>query len=114
MDERVKIISISWGFRTQSIDVIEKVINEAIENGIIIFGAGGNEGSNFDIPFPAIMNNVFCIGSARGKGRPSEFNPPHDVIEKYSVLGEEVIAAYFRESLDGAVHDAKEAKSGSS
>ena len=60
------------------------------------------------------MDNVFCIGSARGKGWPSEFNPPHDSIEKYSALGEEVVAAYFRETLDGTVHDEKQAKSGSS
>jgi hypothetical protein len=60
------------------------------------------------------MDNVFCIGSARGKGRSSEFNPPHDIIEKYSAVGEEVIAAYFHESLDGASHNARQAKSGSS
>ena len=33
---------------------------------------------------------------------------------KYSALGEEVVAAYFREPLDGAVHGEKQAKSGSS
>lgn len=60
------------------------------------------------------MHNVFCIGSARAKGWPSEFNPPHDTIEKYSAPGEEVIGAYFCESLDGVIHDKKQARSGSS
>jgi hypothetical protein len=87
---------------------------EAINNGIIIFAAAGNEGTHFNIPFPAIMENVFCIGSARGKGSPSEFNPPHGTIEKYSALGEEVVGAYFCESPDGVIHDEKQARSGSS
>ena len=79
-------------------ELIEQVINKAIEAGIIILAAAGNQGSNFDIPFPSTMDNVFCIGSARGRGRASEFNPPHrNVREKYSALGEEVVAAFFHE-----------------
>ena len=80
----MNVISISWGIRTQCIEPLEKIINVAIEKGIIVLGAAGNDGSNSDIPFPATMQNVFCIGGARGKGRPSEFNPPHDSVEKFS------------------------------
>jgi hypothetical protein len=49
------------------------------------------------------------------RGRASEFNPPHrNVREKYSALGEEVVGAFFRGSLDGAVHEERQARSGSS
>ena len=61
-------------------------LKKAIDNGEIILAAAGNEGTNFDIPVPAVMDNVFCIGSAQGKGHPSGFNPPHD-IENYCALG---------------------------
>jgi len=98
-----------------TVQPIEQIINKAIDDGIIILAAAGNQGSNFDIPFPSRMDMVFCIGSAHGRGHASEFNPPHrDVIEKYSVLGEEVVAAYFHNTLDSTVHERMQARSGTS
>ena len=50
---------------------------------------------------------MFCIGAADGKGHPSTFNPPFAKIEKYSVLGEAVLASdIWRPSPDdrNAVH----------
>jgi len=111
----VDIISISWGFRIKTIPEIESVINKAIDNGIIIIAAAGNEGANFDIPFPADMNDVFCIGAASALGRESEFSPPHDELFKFSALGEEVLAAYTKHDCDPtSQHNERQARSGSS
>ena len=109
------IISLSWGFRSKTVTEIETVINKAIESGIIVIAAAGNEGSNFDIPFPANMTDVFCIGAARAFGRDSEFNPPHEERFKFSVLGEEVRAAYTKRDCDPtAQHSEEQVRSGSS
>jgi hypothetical protein len=111
----VDIISLSWGFRIRTIPEIETVINKAIEKGIIVIAAAGNEGSNFDIPFPANMTDVFCIGAATALGRDSEFNPPHDEILKFSALGEEVLAAYTKYNCDPiSKHNERQVRSGSS
>jgi len=95
-----------------ALEPIEQIIDRAIDEGIIILAAAGNEGSNFDIPFPSTMENVLCIGSAHGRGLSSEFNPPHrNVTEKYSALGEHVVAAFFHET---PFHEERQARSGSS
>jgi hypothetical protein len=115
IEEKVDIISISWGFRIKTIPELETVINKAIEHGIIVIAAAGNEGSNFDIPFPANIMDVFCIGAARALGRDSEFNPPHDEVLKFSALGEEVLAAYTKHDCDPiSRHNERQVRSGSS
>lgn len=115
IEEEVDIISLSWGFRIKTIPEIDTVINKAIEKGIIVIAAAGNEGSNFDIPFPANMTDVFCIGSARALGRDSEFNPPHEEHFKFSALGEEVLAAYIKHDyVPGSQHCEQQVRSGSS
>jgi len=115
IDENVDIISLSWGFRTETVPEIERVINKAIESGIIVIAAAGNQGSHFDIPFPANMPDVFCIGAARALGRDSEFNPPHDKDFKFSALGEQVLAAYAKHDCNSAsLHNEQQARSGSS
>ena len=114
-DENVDIISLSWGFRIKTITEIETVINKAIKSGIIVIAAAGNEGSNFNIPFPANMTDVFCIGAARALGCDSEFNPPHDEGFKFSALGEEVCAAYTKHNYYPPLqHNEQQAQSGSS
>src|SRR5579871_3705840 len=115
IEEAVDIISLSWGFRIKTIPEIESVINKAIEKGIIVIAAAGNEGSNFDIPFPANMTDVFCIGAAKALGRDSEFNPPHDEDFKFSALGEEVLAAYAKHDCDpSSQHNEQQVRSGAS
>jgi len=110
----VDIISLSWGFRTTTIPEIKTVINKAIESGIIVIAAAGNEGSNFDIPFPANMTDVFCIGAAKALGCDSEFNPPHDKDFKFSALGEGICAAYTKHDSTLQEHNKHQAQSRSS
>jgi subtilisin family serine protease len=80
------------GIKDDPLSVVE-ALNEARKQGIIILASASNEGANHTISFPARLNNVFCIGSADGKGSRSSFSPPFIGEEKYSVLGEEVLGA---------------------
>jgi subtilisin family serine protease len=58
-----------------------------------VFASASNVGANDRITFPAIIDGVFCIGSADSYGNRSAFSPPFKGVEKYSALGEAVSAA---------------------
>jgi Subtilase family len=82
----------SFGIKDES-ESVTKALNRAQQSGIITLASASNEGANDCISFPARLNNIFCIGSADGKGFPSSFSPPYRDKEKYSTLGEEVLGA---------------------
>jgi hypothetical protein len=81
------------GIRDEPSSIIV-ALNAARRQGIIILASASNEGANHTISFPARLDNVFCIGSADGKGSRSSFNPPFMGEEKYSALGEAVLGAW--------------------
>jgi subtilisin family serine protease len=72
---------------------LKEVLCEADSKHIIIFAAAGNDGRNLDIPFPASLDIVFCVGATDGHGNRKSFSPPQKGVEKYSTLGEAVSAA---------------------
>ena len=76
---KVDIITISFGWptRPKSYDRIEDVIDRAIRHKILVFAAASNTGANSAAgpAFPASLERVFCINSANGVGRRSDFNP---------------------------------------
>lgn len=80
------------GMRDDPQSIVE-ALNEARKRGCIILASASNEGANHAITFPAKLDNVFCIGSADGKGCRSSFSPPFIGEEKYSALGEAVLGA---------------------
>ena len=55
------------GIRDEPLSIVE-ALNEARRRGIIVLASASNEGANDTIAFPARLDNVFCIGSADGKG----------------------------------------------
>ncbi|MGE7586495.1 S8 family serine peptidase [Peribacillus sp. NPDC101480] len=72
MDKKVDLINISFGFK-QDVPELRKVVDEAIERGIIIIAsAGNNYGLNLD--FPARYENVISVGSINKKLESSSFN----------------------------------------
>jgi len=103
IDEHVDIISVSWGVRS-TVQAIEQIINRAMDEGIIILAALG----------APILTSLFplrpmCFACGRG------FNPPHhNVMEKDSAVGQEIVAASFYKTLDAGVHEERQARSGSS
>ena len=53
------------------------MIDRAIQHKILVFAAASNTGANSAAgpAFPASLERVFCINSANGVGRRSDFNP---------------------------------------
>ena len=93
MEQRVDIISISWGIR-DDVPILTDIFGKAKKKGVLILASASNNGANHPITFPArLKNTVFCIGAADGKGNASAFNPPFLGEEKYSALGEAVLGA---------------------
>jgi subtilisin family serine protease len=99
---RVQVISLSWGL-PQKIPAIELAIKQAIGKGIVVVASASNEGARNPITFPATMDKVFCIGSADGDGFLSTFSPPEtDRLEKFSAVGEGIVAAFTTYVKDGS------------
>jgi len=77
----------------KDIPSIASILNDALTSGILVFASASNVGANDRITFPARVHGVFCIGSADTYGNRSRFSPPFEGEEKYSALGEAVLAA---------------------
>jgi|SRR5579859_13468 len=72
---------------------VAQALTRARGLGIVALASASNDGANNRISFPASLDDVFCIGSANGKGGRSHFSPPFIGEEKYSALGEGVYGA---------------------
>lgn len=80
-------------------DDITTTINKAAvaDNNILFFAAASNDGSTKTVPiaFPAKLPTVFSIGSAKGSGTVSDYNPFDRRGQiNYNALGEQVKAAW--------------------
>ena len=89
IDERLDVISICWGLK-EDVPVIARAIENALKLGVVVVAP---EINHYSIAFPARMKNVFCIGSADGKGSPSVSYSPLFGHERFSALGEGVKGA---------------------
>ena len=77
----VKVINLSLGGDSPSL-TLERAIDRAVEMGVVVVAAAGNEGSG-SISFPATMANVIGVGGvdARKRRAPySNFGPELDVV----------------------------------
>jgi hypothetical protein len=109
----VNVVSISWGLDEPS-PVVAKAIDKAYSQGIISLASASNTGANESITFPASLDHVFCIGSANGVGKLSDFNPPPMGPEKFSSLGEAVRGADVLKADDDKPHDTIARRTGTS
>jgi len=77
----VKVINLSLGGDNPSL-TLERAINRAVEEGIVVVAAAGNEGSS-SISFPATLPNVIAVGGVDASKRRapySNFGPELDVV----------------------------------
>lgn len=75
IDLKCEIITISIGFPHKSL-LLEKTINKAVNEGILIFAASGNEGlygSKYK-SYPASYSNVISVAAADENGLPRWFS----------------------------------------
>ncbi|KAL5346365.1 hypothetical protein ACLOAV_008635 [Pseudogymnoascus australis] len=98
IEERVDIISMSFGYRAE-VPEIKAALRKAFHKGIILIAAASNSGVNprFPISFPANMRQVICMHSTDGYGNPSPRNPSAIPDCNLGILGEAVAAAWPRQ-----------------
>lgn len=67
----------SFGFpaHEEYLEDIQSAISTAFKASILMFCAASNGGGNTGIAYPANQNEVICVNSANGLGRPSDYNP---------------------------------------
>jgi subtilisin family serine protease len=121
---KVKIISLSIGFRKAFLDdedktIVRNAIGYATNKKVLIFAAASNDGNRDRILFPASEPEPFCINSSNGNGHASEFNPPHqEQDENFSILGEGVSSTWLQKpddvQFDGRVKPTWEVRGGTS
>jgi major intracellular serine protease len=75
IEEKCGVISMSLGFYHKSV-IVEEAINNAVNNGIIPFGAFGNDGliGSPHKTYPAHYENCISVASANEKGLPTWFS----------------------------------------
>ncbi len=105
------IISMSLGGRTSYLELIigiksQEAINEALDHGIIVIAAAGNDGDNDDgeVSTPGRVRNVICVGAVdedrkvayfSSRGRNLLDRHPHNKPEVVAP-GADLVAAHFR------------------
>lgn len=89
-EDDLEVINMSFGFSTPS-DILDELIDEASEKGIILVAAAGNKKS--DEPFyPAYYDNVIAVGSATKGGETVDNSNYGDWVD-VAGLGEYIYSA---------------------
>ena len=77
ISQKVDIISMSLGM-PQSTDKLEKAVKEAVNSGISVVCAAGNEGdgnvNDFEYSYPAAYEEVISVGAVDKKSIPANFS----------------------------------------
>lgn len=96
IEKKVDIISMSLGMSTNS-DKLQKAINNAIKNNILIVCAAGNEGDgnseSFEYSYPASYVEVISVGAVDKKANPASFSNANLVIDLLAP-GVDIISTY--------------------
>lgn len=94
IDERVDMISMSFGLEDKVYE-IQEAIDAAAAKNIMIFAAARNDGGNKPVAFPAYRPNVVAVFATDPFGNFSRFTPTGLAGRfNFSVLGEAVLSAW--------------------
>lgn len=86
------IINMSFTSATYS-QILEQMINNAYQKGILIVAASGNDGLNSTVRYPARFNNVLAISSVDNSLTISNFSSIGDEID-FAAPGDDILSTY--------------------
>lgn len=72
IEKRVNIICMSFGTNKYSL-ALEKIMNYAYNNGVLLIAAAGNGGQNSNVEYPAAYDSVMAVGATNTKNQLSDF-----------------------------------------
>jgi len=88
------MISLSFGFsKVATLDLIQKEIENCLNDNIVVFASASNDGGNRPRTYPGNYDRVLCIHSATGAGDGSSFSPTPETDTRehnFSAVGEGV------------------------
>jgi len=96
IDHNVDVINMSFGWEWED-PLVAKLIEEAVNKGIIVVAAAGNEGQDVKLYYPASSQGVVSVGSFGQKGKSlfsnygADLDMPWECIYSYSLTGENMI-----------------------
>lgn len=90
--KKVDVINLSLEGMAKKIDYIEKSINEATDQGIIVCVAAGNEGDDANNHFPASCEKAITVGACTKKGEVCDFSNRGSAIDIFAP-GNEIISS---------------------
>ena len=86
IDNKVDIINLSFSaLATSENTIVEDIINEAIENGIVVVGAAGNKGKDAKYFIPGKIDEAFIIGACDENGNKIEISNFGDSVDYYVI-----------------------------
>lgn len=83
IDNDIDIINMSFGTSTKS-EILEQVVKEANQKGILIIAAAGNKGEvigESTVEYPAAFNEVIAVGATNPQGEISEISSAGEEID---------------------------------
>ncbi len=100
MDRDVDIINMSFGTEVRS-EILEQVIREADEKGILMVAAAGNQGGGAGtstVEYPAAYEEVIAVGAMNPQGKTSEISSVGEEVDLMAP-GEAVPAAGYYDEI---------------
>jgi len=86
IDNKVSIINMSFSaFSTEDNTIVKDIVEEAVNNGITVIGAAGNNGKNVKYFIPGNIENAMIAGSVDKDGYKKNFSNYGDTVDYYVV-----------------------------
>ena len=90
IDQNIDILNMSFGTETKS-RVMEKAVQAADENGILMIAAAGNGGTEEGVNYPAAFDEVIAVGAVDEMARRCEDSAAGEELE-LSAPGENIVS----------------------
>ena len=84
MERKVSVINLSLsGTKTAETSAVEKAVKEAVQAGIVVIGAAGNNGKNAKYYIPGGIDEAVIVGAADAEGKKIKDTNYGDTVDYY-------------------------------